>query len=47
MNKDDKEFLQTSVFRPVGPQGQFQWLSTIDINSMYIHILYIKYIKID
>jgi hypothetical protein len=33
MNKDDKEFLQTSVFRPVGPQGQFQWLSTIDINK--------------
>lgn len=33
MNKEDKEYLQTSVFRPEGPQGQFQWLSTIDINK--------------
>lgn len=33
MSKEDKEFLQTSVFRPEGPQGQFQWLSTIDINK--------------
>ena len=33
MSEKDKEFLQTSVFRPVGPQGQFQWLSTIDINK--------------
>jgi len=31
--KEDKEYLQTSVFRPEGPQGQFQWLSTIDINK--------------
>jgi hypothetical protein len=33
MSKEDIEFLQTSVFRPEGPQGQFQWLSTIDINK--------------
>jgi hypothetical protein len=33
MNKEDKELLQTSIFRPEGPQGQFQWLSTIDINK--------------
>jgi len=33
MSKEDKEFLQTSIFRPPGPQGQFQWLSTIDINK--------------
>jgi hypothetical protein len=33
MDKEDKELLQTSIFRPEGPQGQFQWLSTIDINK--------------
>lgn len=33
MSKEDKEYLQTSIFRPEGPQGQFQWLSTIDINK--------------
>ncbi len=33
MDKADKELLQTSIFRPEGPQGQFQWLSTIDINK--------------
>jgi hypothetical protein len=33
LSKEDKEFLQTSVFRPEGPQGQFQWLSTLDINK--------------
>jgi len=33
MNKEDKEFLHKSVFRPKGPQGQFQWLSTLDINK--------------
>jgi hypothetical protein len=33
MDKEDKEYLQTSIFRPEGPQGQFQWLSTIDINK--------------
>jgi len=33
MKKEDKELLQTSVFRPEGPQGQFQWLSTVDINK--------------
>jgi hypothetical protein len=33
LNKEDKEFLNKSVFRPKGPQGQFQWLSTLDINK--------------
>jgi hypothetical protein len=36
VSKEDKEFLQTSVFRPEGPQGQFQWLSTIDINKTLV-----------
>jgi len=36
LSKEDKEFLQTSVFRPEGPQGQFQWLSTIDINKTLV-----------
>jgi hypothetical protein len=31
--KEDKEYLQSSIFRPEGPQGQFQWLSTLDINK--------------
>ena len=34
--KEDKEYLQTSVFRPEGPQGQFQWLSTLDINKTLV-----------
>jgi len=33
MTEEDKDFLQTAVFRPEGPQGQFQWLSTLDINK--------------
>jgi hypothetical protein len=33
MSEEDKDFLQTAVFRPEGPQGQFQWLSTLDINK--------------
>ena len=33
MAEEDREFLQNAVFRPEGPQGQFQWLSTIDINK--------------
>ena len=33
MDENDKEFLQNNVFRPEGPQGKFQWLSTIDINK--------------
>ena len=36
LSKEDKEFLQTSVFRPEGPQGQFQWLSTLDINKTLV-----------
>jgi hypothetical protein len=34
MNENDKEYLEYKVFRPEGPQGQFEWLSTIDINKV-------------
>ena len=32
MSENSKEYLENNVFRPEGPQGQFQWLSTVDIN---------------
>jgi hypothetical protein len=33
MNNEDKEYLENDVFRPEGPQGKFEWLSTLDINK--------------
>jgi hypothetical protein len=33
MSKEDKEYLEYDVFRPEGPQGKFEWLSTLDINK--------------
>ena len=32
MAEDEKEDLEYNVFRPDGPQGKFEWLSTFDIN---------------
>ena len=32
MKEDDKNELENNVFRPEGPQGKFDWLSTFDIN---------------
>ena len=32
MNKKSIDFLKNQIFRPVGPQGQFDWLSTINID---------------
>jgi hypothetical protein len=32
LDKDDKEELENNTFRPVGPEGKFEWLSTLDIN---------------
>lgn len=32
MEEDDKENLIYNTFRPEGPQGKFEWLSTFDIN---------------
>jgi len=34
LNTDDKDKLENKTFRPDGPQGQFDWLSTIDINQV-------------
>ena len=32
MSEDDKDELEHKIFRPEGPQGKFDWLSTFDIN---------------
>jgi len=32
MSEDDKDELEHNIFRPDGPQGKFEWLSTFDIN---------------
>ena len=34
MDEDAKDHLENKVFRPDGPQGRFDWLSTIDINQV-------------
>jgi hypothetical protein len=34
MSEESKDLLENKVFRPDGPQGQFDWLSTIDINQV-------------
>ena len=34
MDEESKDHLENKVFRPDGPQGQFDWLSTIDINQV-------------
>jgi hypothetical protein len=33
LNANDKDKLENKTFRPDGPQGRFDWLSTIDINQ--------------
>lgn len=32
LNADTKDVVQHEIFRPLGPQGKFDWLSTFDIN---------------
>ncbi len=32
MEEEDRDHLENHTFRPSGPQGKFDWLSTIDIN---------------
>lgn len=32
MTNDEKDELEYNIFRPDGPQGKFEWLSTFDIN---------------
>jgi len=34
MDEKSKEYLENNVFRPEGPQGKFEWLSTLDINKV-------------
>ena len=34
LSKKDYNILQNNTFRPNGPQGQFEWLSTLDINKV-------------
>jgi hypothetical protein len=34
MSEDNKDMLENVVFRPEGPQGKFDWLSTLDINNV-------------
>ena len=34
MSEEHKDHLENKVFRPDGPQGRFDWLSTIDINQV-------------
>jgi hypothetical protein len=34
MSEEAKDHLENKVFRPDGPQGRFDWLSTIDINQV-------------
>ena len=34
MSEEAKDDLENKVFRPEGPQGRFDWLSTIDINKV-------------
>jgi hypothetical protein len=34
MSKDERHKLEHHTFRPVGPGGQFEWLSTLDINVL-------------
>jgi hypothetical protein len=33
MSKDNRYELENNTFRPMGPSGQFEWLSTLDINK--------------
>jgi len=34
MDDETKDHLENKVFRPDGPQGRFDWLSTVDINQV-------------
>lgn len=34
MDTKDKDYMENNIFRPEGPQGKFEWLSTIDINQV-------------
>ena len=34
MDGKTKDYMENNIFRPEGPQGKFEWLSTIDINQV-------------
>lgn len=34
LHDETKHYLQNDIFRPDGPQGKFEWLSTLDINKV-------------
>jgi hypothetical protein len=34
LNDETKHYLKNDIFRPDGPQGKFEWLSTLDINKV-------------
>ncbi len=34
LKDDTKDYLENNIFRPDGPQGKFEWLSTLDINQV-------------
>jgi len=34
MSEENKDMLENVIFRPEGPQGKFDWLSTLDINNV-------------
>ena len=34
MDDETKDYMENGIFRPEGPQGKFEWLSTIDINQV-------------
>lgn len=34
MSEESKDLLENKTFRPEGPQGKFEWLSTLDINKV-------------
>lgn len=34
LSDENRDYLENKVFRPDGPQGKFDWLSTIDINQV-------------
>lgn len=54
MNKKYKDELQKYTFRPNGPEGRFEWLSTFDINNVakqyerkYSNFIYLGTVPID
>ena len=54
MDGKTKDYMENNIFRPEGPQGKFEWLSTIDINQVlkqyeekYADFLFLGAVPID